>query len=403
MTELHDAAGIRPFLGQWQNTANETLWLQGFRLAEKDGQFTIKPKGISAPFDWGEHAVECFRFHGNEASFYCSFSLAQMTVDLMAYTNKGLIVIATHLAFEDASGCNHLSREFFVPIESAAENQKPKTMSTAQAINHRRLPLIKDGGDLTDLLGTWVNANDKSESLSRLIIERDEQQEYWIRTFAVADPVPVNWGRVAMDVHQAGRRQSGFHATYDLAETVVHLVANYKLGVLVIELFSSFKGSGDRPGTIGREFFRRASKHTTMAATAEALPDDSVPVDLTPFAGSWINSSDSGQWLEQFTLSADRQGWQLQIRTGDIKPDPVPVTSYMDNMGYLAFKACIELSDRHLIIAANTQKALVVMTSYERFLPCSVQATAQNRVYREIFIHDTDDTMAIAECSGLSA
>jgi hypothetical protein len=121
MTKILDA--IRSFVGQWHNTASETLWLRGFNLAQKDGQLTIHLQGISAPLDWGEHPVERFRFHGNESAFYSCFELmhpeqGQMAVDFMAYTNKGLIVVAAHLAFADAPGRNHLSREFFVPAIS---------------------------------------------------------------------------------------------------------------------------------------------------------------------------------------------------------------------------------------------------------------------------------------------
>ena len=118
MSVLDDPAGILPFLGLWQNTTTETLWLKGFELSEKDSQLTIRPQGISKPHDWGEHPVESFRFHGDECAFYSRFTVAKMVVDFMAYTNKGLIVIAAHLAFEDAPGRNHLSREFFVPMDS---------------------------------------------------------------------------------------------------------------------------------------------------------------------------------------------------------------------------------------------------------------------------------------------
>jgi hypothetical protein len=120
MTPINDEVTIRPFLGLWRNTASETLWLKGFNLSEKNNQLTIHPQGICAPFDWGKQSVESFRFHGNESAFYSRFSLldvvhGEIMVDLMAYTNIGLIVVATHLAFVDAPGRNHLSREFFVP------------------------------------------------------------------------------------------------------------------------------------------------------------------------------------------------------------------------------------------------------------------------------------------------
>jgi hypothetical protein len=271
-------------------------------------------------------------------------------------------------------------------------NSVLSSTSTLASTGNNKLRQITDGGDLTELLGTWLNANQDSDSLSRVTIERDPQDVFWLETFAVAAPdalEPFSWGRIAIDVHQAGRRQSGFHATYEGAASTVHLVVNFKLGVLVIELFSSF--DDERPGIMEREFFHRASGHNTVAIESEPKKDRAA-VDLSPFVGNWVNSCDAEQWLTHFTLFADNQGWQLQIHTSEFQPNPVPVTSYLDNMGYLAFKAEIELADRQLIIAANTQNALVVMTTFERFLPGAVPTgkapnSVQNQVYREIFFH----------------
>jgi hypothetical protein len=264
----------------------------------------------------------------------------------------------------------------------------------------RSLPPVKDGGDLTELFGHWLNANQNSDCLSRVNIERDQQGIFWLETFSVAEHEPVNWGRVAMEVHQSGRQQSGFHATYDDSQRTVHLVGNYKLGVLVIELFNTFKDDGSQPGTMGREFFRRDSEYSTVAED-QAVTQGLVAVDLTPFAGRWLNTCDTEQWLQHFELYYDQQHWQLRIQTSEFQPDPVAVTSYLDNMGYLAFKANIELVDRQLIIAANTQKALVVMTTFERFSPDVVAtnngpSSTENQVYREIFFHDVDNTMTSA-------
>jgi hypothetical protein len=255
-----------------------------------------------------------------------------------------------------------------------------------------KLPELKDGGDVNALLGTWVNTNQDSGFFWQVSIERDQQGVFWLEAFVVSESEPVNWGLVAMDVHQGPRQQSGFHATYEQAQNSIQLVANYKLGVLVIERFCSFSPSDERFDLIGREFFQRAVLDDTVVAIGEATEDD-VPVDLTAFVGQWVNSCDDNQWLERFTLTATDQGWQLQIHTSEFHPSPVPVTSYVDNMGYLAFKADIQLADRQLMIAANTQKALVVMTTFELFIGQALTPDkAENRVYREIFCQPAESS-----------
>jgi len=107
---------MRDFIGCWQNTAVETSGLKSFSLSEKLGVYSIQVQGPNEPVDWGEHPVESFRFQADEAAFYSQFNLLDMAVDLMAYTNKGLIVVAMYLEFEKNPERNYLSREFFIPV-----------------------------------------------------------------------------------------------------------------------------------------------------------------------------------------------------------------------------------------------------------------------------------------------
>ena len=266
-------------------------------------------------------------------------------------------------------------------------------MSLPQTDNDLDLP--QDGGDLTALVGIWLNTDKTSNSLSRVIIESDEQALYRIQTFGIGSPDEIDWGWAAMDVHLGERLQCGFHATYQRNDITTHLVANHKLGVLVIELFVTFDDGSGRPGYIVREFLGQSSAPLSASQSTVCLTEpvqdctlvqDCTPVDLTPFVGEWINSAESDQWLLRFSLCDDGNGWQLQIRTDELTPQPVAVTSYLDNMDYLAFNASITLADRQLIFAANTQKALVVMTTFVRFFD---QGTL-NRTYREIFIQHSE-------------
>ncbi|VAW71815.1 hypothetical protein MNBD_GAMMA10-1070, partial [hydrothermal vent metagenome] len=210
--------------------------------------------------------------------------------------------------------------------------------------------------------------------------------------FSQADHKPLSLGKIEMDVHQAERQQSGFHAVYDCTDRQLHLAANYKLGVLVIETFTSFKIERDRHGYIERDFFRPQPAKKTLSLTESALQKNFL-VDLTPYAGIWVNSNKNEQSLLGFELTANGKNWQLQPSMVEREYAPVSVTAYLDNMGYLAFKACVELTHRQLTFAANTQKALVVMTTFIRFLPGSVHGPDKNQVYREIFLRDSKCNM----------
>ena len=109
-------------------------------------------------------------------------------------------------------------------------------------------------------------------------------------------------------------------------------------------------------------------------------------VDLSLFSGAWLNTSDRPNWLLSFSLQQNPQGWWIAPIADD--HDKLPssrVTTYMDNLGYLAFKAEFELQDRRLILAANSQKELLVVTSFHRF---GAGASEKNRVYREFFYRD---------------
>lgn len=112
----HAIDRVAPLLGAWRNTALTSRCWRGFTLCQGDGHCLVTPVGLDSRCEWGQQAVEVCDFQGGGVSLYGRFSLTNVEVELIANTNKGLIVVALYLEYEQAEN-NYLCREFFVPAD----------------------------------------------------------------------------------------------------------------------------------------------------------------------------------------------------------------------------------------------------------------------------------------------
>lgn len=254
----------------------------------------------------------------------------------------------------------------------------------AQAIMKAdHLPLPADAGDPTMLLGDWINTQSETNSLVRASL-REAFGRYYLRLFGAGRPDPVDWGEIEIEVNLAGRDQTGFYAVYHLDGIDVHLAANCKLGVLVILSMSSFRDGSGRAGYMERGFFCREPLLANEGMTLKHEPHASEGIDLSSLEGTWRNTDGQAKWLEQVKLWRGPQGW---LFSGQPRSEPsalaeTHLTAYMDNMGYLGFKAEYQGPYGRLTLAANTQKELIVLTSFHRV---GEGCDDRNRVYREFF------------------
>ena len=117
------------------------------------------------------------------------------------------------------------------------------------------------------------------------------------------------------------------------------------------------------------------------------MASEQEPIDLSSLEGLWLNTSDAPKWLGQIALSRGATGWRLKsLGVCEPKePGETDLLAYVDNMGYLGFKGEYTLPDRHLSLAANTQKELIVVTSFHRLGPGN---DSRNFVCREFFYRD---------------
>jgi hypothetical protein len=117
--------------------------------------------------------------------------------------------------------------------------------------------------DLYGLLGTWVNTNDATRGITRVILATRDNKLI-VRIFEACDPSSRDWGEVeAESVYASGISSllaSAFSARYRFDFSETHLLANTSLGLLIIASVSTFKDGSGRSKYFSREFFRRQAR-----------------------------------------------------------------------------------------------------------------------------------------------
>jgi len=226
--------------GRWVNMDPRPDWFHAIDFTERDGALMIRPESVSEPLDWGSRAVDLYRFKPGEPAFDASFSLEGLEAELTAYTNKGLIVLASYLAFPEEPDRNYLCRDFFVPDHG-----------------ERPTPSDQPQGTPADLLGTWLNTEPDTTSIGQVVI-RAENDRLFLRVFGSFYDGSRDWGEIAIAPTLADHDQTGFFTRYRFDDVTYELAANCKLGVLVILCCVSFRDGSGRPDYMARSFFRQA-------------------------------------------------------------------------------------------------------------------------------------------------
>lgn len=112
--------------------------------------------------------------------------------------------------------------------------------------------------DLSPLLGTWVNTNPNTDYISKLIVIR-RSDRIFVHVYGSHTPTVIDWGEVeAVPYMTSGAVEAvGFNARYDFGEIETLLASNQKLGILVIQSYTSFKDASGRMNHFAREFFHK--------------------------------------------------------------------------------------------------------------------------------------------------
>ena len=128
-TKLQEAAGTAvaartrldasPLLGEWSNTNNSATGIARLLLTQTGNGVVVRIFGAGHPhpFDWGEVPAELFADlpELNHATSFTSFhDLEFMSVWLLVYVNKGVLVVVSLTQFQDGSvRSNYWGRELF--------------------------------------------------------------------------------------------------------------------------------------------------------------------------------------------------------------------------------------------------------------------------------------------------
>ena len=104
--------------------------------------------------------------------------------------------------------------------------------------------------DLSPLVGTWVNFDQKSTGIFRLEIE-DRNGELILHTWGTGAPEPHDWGEAVGEAFTDGvalHAGVAFRADYDLGFARVMLACYLTKRLLVVDAYTRFQdGSGRSP------------------------------------------------------------------------------------------------------------------------------------------------------------
>jgi hypothetical protein len=254
--------------------------------------------------------------------------------------------------------------------------------------------------DISPLIGTWVNTNPATRYITKLLVgERDGALT--TRIYGAGSPEPVDWGEVEANPYVSGGSTDavGFHTSYDFGAVETSLAANYKLGILVIQSYTRYKDQSGRLDHFSREFFHREDRNPSLSErrqsaqsgasdTAESRPETAGQVEITPLLGTWLNSNHETRWIKKFSLARKGDAFTLRAFSAAEPFDwgEREVSTYMDNIGELAFHAIYDLGFVESTLAANTNKGLIVIAAFHKFKDNSGRANFLCRefYYREL-------------------
>jgi hypothetical protein len=214
---------------------------------------------------------------------------------------------------------------------------------------------------MAPLLGTWVNAKQNTDHIAKVEVA-ERNGTLIIRLYGSSSDELVDWGEAeAIPFAFTGTTQvAGFHSRYSLGDTRIEIAANVKLGILVIQTYTSFQDESDRLSQFSREFFYRSLVEPA---------DERVRTGRTFLAGDWVNTNPDTKWIKSFTLAENGHAFTLDVLGATDPADwgEVEITTYLDSAGEPAFHAEYDLGPVEAVLAGNTGKSIIIIAAFFRF------------------------------------
>jgi hypothetical protein len=246
--------------------------------------------------------------------------------------------------------------------------------TTALTMRADAKAMVGTAADVAPLLGTWVNAKRDTDHVATVVVsERDGGLS--VRMHGSSAGAPVDWGETEAVpyVFTGTTNVAGFHARYTFGDTSIEIAANVKLGILVIQTYTSFED--ERLSQFSREFFYRSA----------AVPGDgAVRTGLAFLVGDWVNTHAATQWIRGFTIADRGEGYTVRVLGASEPADwgETPIVPYLDSAGEPAFRAEYDLGAVQAVLAGNTGKSIVIIAAYFRLR----DGGAANTFCREFFV-----------------
>jgi hypothetical protein len=126
---IRRALDASALLGEWSNTNNSATGIVRLVLSQTGNEVVVRVFGAgrAEPFDWGEAPAELFADLPGlmQATSFTSFhDLGFMSVWLLTYVVKGVLVVVSFTRFQDGSDrSNYFGKEFFYRSREAAAVQ----------------------------------------------------------------------------------------------------------------------------------------------------------------------------------------------------------------------------------------------------------------------------------------
>lgn len=133
-------------------------------------------------------------------------------------------------------------------------------MRFAQVYDDVKADLPPGPLDISGLCGAWVNTNQDTNGIARMIISEAEGKVS-LQAFAVGPDGLIDWGVAQLSLFASAPSSklcAGFTCTYDLGFVEVVLQAMIMKGLIVLAQIHSFKDHSGRADFFVREYYALA-------------------------------------------------------------------------------------------------------------------------------------------------
>jgi hypothetical protein len=241
---------------------------------------------------------------------------------------------------------------------------------------------------LADVLGAWSNTNPTTGEIARLTISECEGG-LLLNIEGAGPPERIAWPETPAIPYAASldsAEVTGFEAHCEFGFMETHLAANIKHGVLVLQSYNRFKDGSGRGAYFTREFFHQSVTHEhgltcaapddgaafMMAADVSNGGGSTALVDLGEVTGVWKNTKRATRVIRELTLTQNGDTYELNAFGAGAPRDwgkvvANPHAGGVDAHDPAGFFAVYDFDFMHMFLAANMNKGLLIIASYNTF------------------------------------